>query len=269
MEVQDSRAMGAVQGSDPATRPAGMRERFFPEVAAGGFTRVDGTIEFYTRINALLRPEMTLVDFGAGRGAALHDDTCAYRRNLRNFRGKVAKVVGLDVDPVVMHNPGLDEAHVIPESGVLPLSDASADIIVSDFTFEHVPDAEKCAAELGRILKPGGWLCARTPNRWGYVALLTQLIPDRMHGSVLRRVQPDRKEQDVFPTCYRMNTMKTVRKLFPATGFRDASYTFSPEPAYLPQRAALWRAVLAGERLLPPLLHTNLFIFLQKRLPHP
>ena len=39
---------------------------WFPEVGAGGFTSLDGTIEFYTRINALLAPDMAVLDFGGG-----------------------------------------------------------------------------------------------------------------------------------------------------------------------------------------------------------
>ena len=39
---------------------------WFPEIGAGGFTSLDGTIEFYTRINALLAQNMTVLDFGGG-----------------------------------------------------------------------------------------------------------------------------------------------------------------------------------------------------------
>lgn len=56
-----------------AGHPPPFVERLFPEVSAGGFTRMDGTVEFYTRVNALLRPDMTVLDFGAGRGAGLVD----------------------------------------------------------------------------------------------------------------------------------------------------------------------------------------------------
>jgi SAM-dependent methyltransferase len=239
--------------------------RFFPEVRAGGFTRVDGTIEFYTRVNALLAPEMTVVDFGAGRGAAFHDDPCSYRRSLQRLRGKVAKVIGVDVDPVIVQNPNLDEAYTVAANGPIPLADASADLIISDFTFEHVSDPESCAAELERILKPDGWLCARTPNRWSYVALASALIPSSLHARVLRRVQPGRKSGDIFPAYYRMNDFRTMRRLFPADRFSDASYTFSPEPAYLPKNRFVWALALLLERLYPAALRTNLFIFLRKR----
>ena len=239
--------------------------RFFPEVRAGGFTRIDGTIEFYTRVNALLSPEMTVVDFGAGRGAAFHDDSCSYRRSLRRLRGKVAKVIGVDIDSVIVQNPGLDEAHTVAVNDPIPLPDASVDLIISDFTFEHVSDPVRCAAELERILKPDGWLCARTPNRWSYVALASAVIPNSLHARVLRRVQPGRKSSDVFPAYYRMNDLRTMRRLFPADRFSDASYTFSPEPAYLPKSTFAWALALLLESLYPAALRTNLFVFLQKR----
>ena len=40
----------------------------FPESYAGGFSRVDGTVQFYMRVRALLRPDDTVLDLGAGRG---------------------------------------------------------------------------------------------------------------------------------------------------------------------------------------------------------
>jgi len=240
-------------------------ERLFPEVQVGGFTRIDGTIEFYTRVNALLRPEMTVLDFGAGRGAGVIDATSDYRRQLRSLTGKVGKVIGVDVDPVVMSNPVLDEAHVIESGAPLPIDDVSVDLIVADFVFEHISDAAACAAELERVLRPGGWLCARTPNRWGYVALAASLIPEKLHAAVLRRVQPTRKSEDVFPTLYRMNDRRTLKRLFPSDRFLDATYSFAAEPAYIPKVAVLWRLAMLFEALCPDMLKHNLFIFMHKR----
>lgn len=82
-----------------------LRRRVYPEVAAGGFTGVDGTVEFYTRVNALLRPDMVVVDYGAGRGRFMEDESAPLRRDLCNLQNKVAKVVGLDLDDVVLSNP--------------------------------------------------------------------------------------------------------------------------------------------------------------------
>ena len=47
---------------------------FYPENRAGGFSRCDGTVQFYQQVHALLRPNYVVADFGAGRGAAYYQD---------------------------------------------------------------------------------------------------------------------------------------------------------------------------------------------------
>ncbi len=84
---------------------------------AGGFTSIDGTVQFYTRVRALVRPEHTVLDLGAGRGVGLLDDPIEYRRSLRNLRGHCTEVIGCDVDPVVLSNPGVDQAILIDVDG--------------------------------------------------------------------------------------------------------------------------------------------------------
>lgn len=239
--------------------------RIFPEVAAGGFTRVDGTIEFYGRINALLNPSMTVLNFGAGRGAPLFDDRSPYRGALTQLRGKVRSVIGVDIDPAVSTNPDLDRWFLVGRDGNIPLENSSIDLIFSDFVFEHVEHPTICAAELHRILKPGGWLCARTPNKWNYVSIIARIVPNRLHQQILARVQPEREEADVFPTYHRMNDVRTIRRLFPPALFENASYVHNPEPAYLPRTVAFWRIGLFIARLLPESFSGTLMIFLRKR----
>ncbi len=77
---------------------------FYPKLRVGGFSRVDGTVEFYSRINALLRPDMTILDFGAGRGAGVQDARNSYEGFLRNFKGRVNHIVGVDIDAAVVAN---------------------------------------------------------------------------------------------------------------------------------------------------------------------
>src|ERR1017187_7270627 len=91
--------------------------RGYPEAQFGGFSDVDGSVAFYARISALLTPEMSMVDFGCGRGAQA-EDTVVYRRNLRIFRGRVRKVVGVDVDPVGSNNPTIDEFRLLTPGGM-------------------------------------------------------------------------------------------------------------------------------------------------------
>jgi SAM-dependent methyltransferase len=242
--------------------------RFYPEVSAGGFSHVDGTVEFYSRINALLSQDMVVLDFGAGRGAQLLADTSLYRCNLAVLKGKAKKVIGIDVDPVILDNNFLDEAHVIKDGAALPVSDASIDLIVSDWTFEHVRKPKFVATELSRVLKPGGWICARTPNRWGYIGLGTNIVPNNLHARILKRLQPGsyRAERDVYPTAYQMNTMRVIRHLFPNDHFENFSYTYNSEPAYFGNSALAWHIMKVSFMLIPSSLRSYLFIFLRKAL---
>lgn len=238
---------------------------FYPENRAGGFSRCDGTIQFYQRVRALLRPDYVVLDFGAGRGAAFSQDPSPYRKNLRNLRGEGRRVIGLDVDQVVSSNPFLDEAVVIDPASPLPFPSDTFDLIVSDSTFEHVLDATRTAYELDRVLKVGGWICARTPNRNGYVALVNRIVPAGVAKRLVSSAQPDRRVEDVFAAHYLMNTLGTLKVLFPAERYDHMSFTFDSEPRYHFNRRAMFVLLLVLHSLTPPTLRNTLMAFLHKR----
>jgi SAM-dependent methyltransferase len=236
----------------------------YPEYKAGGFTRYDGGLEFYGRINALLRPDMVVLDLGAGRGRQFETDN-RHRYETVRMQGKVARVIGIDVDPAVLENTHVDEA-LVYDGTALPLADGSVDLIVCDWVLEHVAHPQRFAAEVERVLRPGGWFCARTPNSFSILATASRAIPNRLHARLLRKVQPGglREAQDVFPTFYRMNSLAAIRRLFPKGRWTDCSYTFSPEPAYTFGSTLVVRLMRALQYLKLPLGGECVFAFLQK-----
>lgn len=238
--------------------------QLYKEVGAGGFSSVDGSVEFYGRVNALVNSRMTVLDFGAGRGKDAVDDPVQYRRALRILKGKARVVIGADIDRVVAENPSVDSAVQIDEWRGLPFASESIDLLLCDHTFEHVRYPEAVAAELDRVLKPGGWLCARTPNRWGYIAIGARMIPNRFHTRALRIFQPFRRPGDVFPTAYKLNTLRAIADYFPAGRFRDCSYYYNPDPAYFGTSLALNRFARAAFRFFPQRNSAVLMVFKQK-----
>jgi SAM-dependent methyltransferase len=234
-----------------------------PEIFAGGFDRYDGTIQFYQPINALLQPDFVVVDFGAGRGRIHIDDPIAYRRSLTSLKGKVKEVIGVDVDRAVTTNPAIDRAIVIsgPE---LPLPDCSVDLILSDFTFEHLGDPQAIARNFARVPKPGGWICARTPNRFGYIALANSFLPDSLRSRVLRGAQPERKQEDVFPAFYRLNTLHDISRLFPEPRFRQASYYWDASPSYHFDSPLVFQLFSWLHSVSLNVFKTMLMVFIQK-----
>ena len=204
---------------------------FYPESKFGGFSDVDGTIRFYIRVNALLNPGSVVVDYGCGRGA-YGEDAVAARRELRILRGKVQRVIGLDVDTAGEQNPYVDEFCQL-EDLRWPLGDDSVDLCISDQVLEHLEDPEEFFSEASRVLKPGGYLCIRTPNLWNYIALISRLVPNRTHAQVLTKVKEGTHSPDVFPTVYRCNTIPSIRRNLDKYGFSHAVFGIAPEPSYL------------------------------------
>lgn len=239
--------------------------RAYREIGAGGFSRVDGTIEFYTRVNALVGADMIVLDIGAGRGAQLLNADSPYRARLQSLQGRVKRLVAVDVDEAVKCNRFVDEAHVIAAGEPLPFADSTFDLAYADWVLEHVQEPGAFADNVYRVLKPGGWFCARTPNRWGITGLGSNLIPNRMHSRLLRTLQPAREEQDVFPTVYKLNTRRSIRRHFPAGKWDDFSYFYNSEPPYVQWSRLLLAAADAYQRLAPAALATNIHIFLRRK----
>jgi SAM-dependent methyltransferase len=238
-------------------------QRYFPETKFGGFTRLDGTIQFYVRVNALLRPTDTVLDIGCGRGAWA-DDPCFMRRNLRALKERCARVIGIDVDEAAAANPFVTEFRRI-ESSTFPIEDAAIDVAVCDHVVEHVEDPAAFFLECRRVLKPGGYLCIRTPNARGYIALAARISPKRHHPRLISVAQPGRCEQDVFPAFYRCNTRSRLEGILSRHGFDACVFGFEAEPSYLGfSRVAYWLGIL-HQKLTPEALMLSLFCFARKR----
>lgn len=111
------------------------------------------------RIVALARPrpDDVVVDVGSGTGLL----TLA-------LAPSVDRVWAIDIAAGMTEylrakaaSAGLDNVEPVTASAVsLPLVDASADLVVSNYCFHHLDDAgkERALAEIRRVLKPGGRL---------------------------------------------------------------------------------------------------------------
>jgi SAM-dependent methyltransferase len=239
------------------------RRKLHPELGVAGFSKLDGTVRFYNFVKAAMAKcsAKRVLDFGAGRGGPL-ETPIIWRRQLQDLRQLGAEVWASDVDPIVCEHPASHHQVVIDSSKPLPFDDAFFDIIVSDFTFEHITNPTLVSQELLRVLRPGGYICARTANKFGYVTILSSTVPNRLHVKALTAVQPDRLERDVFPTAYKMNTVSQVRSLF--GGSEVYWYRDSAEPAYYFGSNLAYRFFSLLHRVLPDVLATSVCFFIKK-----
>jgi len=228
-----------------------------------GFTKLSGTLLFYNFVKAAMAriEAKKVLDFGAGRGGGLLTPI-PWLRRLQDLRELGATVWAADLDPAVENHPASDHRIVLQPDAPLPFPDGHFDVIVSDWTFEHVEKPEQTAAELLRVLRPGGYICARTANRFGYVKLAGSAVPNSLHTRALASVQPDRKHEDIFPTVYAMNSVRQVRELFPSCSvfwYRDNS-----EPAYYFNNSAIYRFFKWLHWILPEMFATTICFFIRK-----
>jgi len=235
------------------------KEIFYPESLFGGFTDIDGSIAFYNRINSLLDPSFVVLDVGCGRGG-FNEDPISFKKDLRILKGKVSKVIGIDVDQSAKENPFLDE-FLLLSGDVWPIESNSINLIVSDYVLEHVVNPDRFFQEIHRVLKPGGYICIRTSNRWNYIALFATLIPNKFHTKVTAIVQDGRKDEDVFPTLYKCNSIRKIRKIMKMNGLECVVYGYEAEPSYLSFSTIAYFLGVIHQKFAPGFLKPAIFAF--------
>jgi len=179
-----------------------------------------------------------LLDLGAGAGIVKEMD----------FRGVARRICGVDLDERVLANPFLHEAKV-GSAEAIPYGADEFDVVLADNVLEHLPEPEKAFAEIQRVLKPGGWFLAKTPNKWHYMPMAARLTPHAFHRYYNRL--RGRQYQDTFPTRYRANTARRIRSLASGSGLIvDRITLIEGRPEYLRVHPLAYAAGFAYERLV-------------------
>jgi SAM-dependent methyltransferase len=209
---------------------------FYPGVAH------NGTAAFYKWLRSYLTPNMRVLNVGAGPPT---------NKEVRVIKGEVKEVVGSDIDPIIFDNRELDSAFLIKD-GALPFEDQTFDCAYADYVLEHVADPSTLFRETHRVLKPGASFFFRTPNRFHYVALFSDLTPQWVHrllANAARGLPPNAHEP--WPTFYRANTARAIRRYASLAGFATEEIRFfEPEPSYLMFNSVAFLLGVAYERIV-------------------
>jgi SAM-dependent methyltransferase len=236
---------------------------FYPESRFGGFSDIDGTMIFFLRVNALVKPTDVILDIGCGRGAYA-DDPVPLKRQLRVFKGRCRQVIGIDMDPAAGANPFVDEFRRF-NGDYFPVEDATVDVGICNAVLEHVENPDLFFFEIARVLKPGGYLFLKTANIWSYVWLASRLIPNRFHVRVLKRVQGDRAEEEVFPTLHRCNSLGKIRAMLSKFNFDHCVYGYEAEPGYLNFSRFFYFLGVLHQRFAPKMFRPAIHVFARKK----
>jgi phosphoethanolamine N-methyltransferase len=133
---------------------------FLEELWGAGFLSPGGPEEVLRVVDGVDLAGLTVLDIGCGIGGA----TMTLARN-----ANAANVIGIDVERQLCEIAGerveangladrIEIRHVEP--GPLPFDDASFDVVFSKDSIVHIADKETLAADVFRVLRPGGWFLA-------------------------------------------------------------------------------------------------------------
>jgi SAM-dependent methyltransferase len=110
----------------------------------------------------------------AAEGDHVVEIGCGVGRLTRVLAWRAERVTAIDIAPRMLelareHNPGLGTVEWLLGDGhtLAGVADASADGVFSHVVFQHIPDPAITlgyVAEMGRVLRPGGWAAFQFSN---------------------------------------------------------------------------------------------------------
>jgi SAM-dependent methyltransferase len=210
-----------------------LQSRFYPDRVER-----DAVAVFVRQLDRLVTSTDAVLDLGAGAGEL----------NSHSLKGRVRRVVGVDVDPRVGSNPLLDSG-VRADIERLPFRDSSFDVVFSIYVMEHVANRAQLMTEITRVIRPGGVCVMLTPNIFHYVTFISRVTPIRFHKWVNRL--RGRPAEDTFPTAYRLNSPWAVQRACVDAGLARVSIDLiEVQPNYLAFSRLSYLLGIAYERLV-------------------
>lgn len=198
------------------------------------------------------RAEKRLLDEALRPGAVALDAGCGRTTRLRDYRDRIARLVGVDADEEAgRENPFLDEFVPADLDRSLPFDAGSFDLVYANFVVEHLKDPERGFAEWRRVLRPGGRLVLLTSNRASPLMAAADLLPQRVRLLIKRR-GAGAVERDVYPTLYLANTPSRLAEVAAAAGFEPVAVEYvGTVHRYAARIRPVSVLLAAAERALP------------------
>jgi ubiquinone/menaquinone biosynthesis C-methylase UbiE len=167
-----------------------------------------------------LPDEAVVLDLGGGR-------ICAYAKDVEPPHR--VRLVAIDISPEELAmNTDVAETYIADVSERLPISDKSADLVLSRALLEHVDGVPSAIREMARVLRPGGVALHLVPCRYSLFGTAARLLP---FGPLLRltlRFAPWFRDYNFgFPVHYDHCFPEALEQEFRAAGFSNVEMRIS------------------------------------------
>lgn len=112
-------------------------------------------------------------------GGTCFDVGCGSGNLYRYLGSRFARYVGVDAVNYADFPRGVEFVRTDLNSSTIPLPAASADVVVSVETIEHLENPRAFVRELARLVKPGGWIIVTTPNQLSLLSFASLIVKKR------------------------------------------------------------------------------------------
>jgi SAM-dependent methyltransferase len=168
----------------------------------------------------------SVLDAYTGKGKDWMDLGCGHQllppwrhEQEKRLAADASTLIGFDYDLAALRKHRTIVNRVCGDASNLPFRDGSFDLVSSNMVFEHLREPKEQMTEIFRVLRPDGRLIFHTPNALGYAVIIARVIPGRIKKKLACYLQ-DRKEEDVYPAFYRINSVSSIERLAVRIGFR-------------------------------------------------
>jgi len=183
----------------------------------------DVLIEFPRWVTQYCDHTSIVLEVGAGKGK---DGEAA------PIQQKVARLIGIDPDSAIAQNPYLDERYQMSIEDFAKDRDSGFDCLYTISVLEHITQPREFLSACRSLLKPGGMLFGVTPNLWHYFGMATKLSASLgIEDWLLERlIGAQAKASYHFPTAYRLNSIRAIRRILEQTGFQEVEFRCFDHP---------------------------------------
>ena len=193
-------------------------------------------------VESLVGPSTRWIDVGCGRMLLPNNAKLAQR-----LSETAERLVGVDPDVTIQENPFVHER--IQKGFDDFETDERFDLVTMRMVAEHVADPQQVCDVLARVTAPGGRVVIYTVHKFAPVPLITSLVPFGARHAVKKFLWRT-EEKDTFPTCFRMNTRGTLRRLFEARGMAEEGFTLLDDCRSLARfKPGQWSELVARKAL--------------------
>ena len=120
-----------------------------------------------------------------------------------------------DIQPTSISKKYVGQSFICPLENLSPISSNNYDCVFANFVLEHISDPAAAAAEMARILKPGGKMILSLSNPQAPEFRLAHLTPTSFH-----QLWRETNHDPAYPVKYSYGSIKKLIKLLENNGLK-------------------------------------------------